>query len=42
MFITLGVGIAMWGDHVAVIVVLGGLAVFLVSGNLRARRCPRK
>jgi hypothetical protein len=42
MLITLGVGIAMWGDYLAVIVVLGGLALFVVLGNLRARRSPRK
>jgi hypothetical protein len=42
MFITLGVGIAMWGNYVASIMVLGGLALFLVLGNLRARRSPRK
>lgn len=42
MLITLGVGIAMWGDYLAVIVVLDGLALFVVLGNLRARRSPRK
>jgi hypothetical protein len=42
MFITLGVGIAMWSNYVAAIVILGGLALFVVLGNLRARRSPRK
>ncbi len=42
MIITLVVGIAVWGNYLASIVVLGGLALFVVVGNLRARRSPRK
>ena len=42
MLIALGVSIARWGNYVAVIVVLGGLALFVVLGNHRARRSPRK
>jgi succinate dehydrogenase hydrophobic anchor subunit len=41
-----GVVIAMsaWleGKYVAVIVILGGLALFVVLGNFRARRSPKK
>jgi hypothetical protein len=30
------------GNYVTVIVVLGGLALFVVLGNLRVRRSPKK
>ncbi|MGA9790239.1 MAG: hypothetical protein WBQ43_06055 [Terriglobales bacterium] len=46
MLITVGVVVAMsaWfeGNYLAVIVILGGLALFVVLGNLRARRSPKK
>ena len=46
MFLAVGIVIAMsvWFEHnsVAVIVVLGGLALFVVMGNLRSRRSPKK
>jgi hypothetical protein len=46
MLMTVGVVIAMsaWfeGNYVAVIVILGGLALFVVLGNLRAHRSPNK
>jgi hypothetical protein len=42
MLMTIVVGIAVWGNYVASIVVLGGLALFVVLGNLRGRRSPRK
>jgi hypothetical protein len=46
MFMTVGVVIAMevWfeGNYLAVIVVLGGLALFVVLGNLRAHRSSKK
>jgi hypothetical protein len=46
MLVTAGVVIVMsaWfeGKYLAVIVILGGLALFVVKGNLRARRSPKK
>jgi hypothetical protein len=45
MLIAVGVGIAMavwFGNYVTVIGVLGGLALFVVLGNLHARRSPKK
>lgn len=46
MLMAAGVVIAMsaWfeGKYVAVIVILGGLALFVVLGNLRTRRSPKK
>jgi hypothetical protein len=42
VLMTLVVGIAVWGNYVASIVILGGLALFIVLGNLRARRSTRK
>jgi Flp pilus assembly protein TadB len=46
MLLAVGIVIAMsvWFEHnyVVVIVVLGGLALFVVMGNLRSRRSPKK
>lgn len=42
VLMTLIVGIAVWGNYVVSAVILGGLALFVVLGNLRARRSPRK
>jgi hypothetical protein len=46
MIVTAGLVILMsaWfeGKYLAVIVILGGLALFVGMGNLRARRSPKK
>ena len=42
IFITVGVLLATSRNYLAAIVALGGLALFVVLGNLRARRSPKK
>ena len=42
MFITVGILLVMSRNYLATLVVLGGLALFVVLGNLRARHSPRK